>query len=340
MGREHGPYFAVARGKQVGIYNSWRECQDNVLGIAYSKFKRFNDRKEAQRFITGLTGPRPRQFKTFYAVAVGKKVGIFRSWNETRDYVLGVPSSKFKKFDNKREAIAYIRENRVSPFQNAFLKPAERQPENAEIPSNSMKVEPIEYVKSEWDGAVKQESDSSASSTPKESVFRKVSQMYVDGAARRNGMGGTVKAGFGIYIGPGDPRNIAVPLSLVDDVNINQPTNLRAELFALMHGLRIAYEAAQYKHEKFDIYTDSMYAKNCVELWSKTWVRNGWRSAQGQPVANQDIIKRALDLYNKINEIYERNNLFHIQIIHVRGHQGNEGNEKADGLANEGADMM
>lgn len=44
----------------------------------------------------------------FYAVAVGKEIGIFSSWNEVQPLVRGHPGAKFKKFVTREEAQKFI----------------------------------------------------------------------------------------------------------------------------------------------------------------------------------------------------------------------------------------
>lgn len=46
------PYYAVARGKVPGIYESWPECKRQVLAYKGSRYKKFNTRKEAEQFVT------------------------------------------------------------------------------------------------------------------------------------------------------------------------------------------------------------------------------------------------------------------------------------------------
>lgn len=44
-------FYAVAQGKQCGIYYSWNECQENVKGFKGAKFKKFNNENDAKLFI-------------------------------------------------------------------------------------------------------------------------------------------------------------------------------------------------------------------------------------------------------------------------------------------------
>jgi len=71
--------------------------------------------------------------------------------------------------------------------------------------------------------------------------------------------------------------------------------------------------------------TDSSYVSNCFkQKWHRKWRKNGWVNSKGEPVANQDLWKRLLDL----------NWVLKVHFKHVKGHQGrHNGNEHADQLA-------
>ena len=45
---------------------------------------------------------------SFYAVAAGRTVGIFSTWKECQRSVIGFPGARFKKFETKEEAEAFI----------------------------------------------------------------------------------------------------------------------------------------------------------------------------------------------------------------------------------------
>ena len=40
----------------------------------------------------------------YYAVLVGRKTGIFKTWGETKNYVSGFPKAKYKSFRTLSEA--------------------------------------------------------------------------------------------------------------------------------------------------------------------------------------------------------------------------------------------
>ena len=69
------------------------------------------------------------------------------------------------------------------------------------------------------------------------------------------------------------------------------------------------------------VHTDSQYVKNGITQWLANWAANGWRSRTG-PVKNQDLWE----------QLYELNQTLNVKWEWVRGHDGNEGNERADVL--------
>ena len=139
-------------------------------------------------------------------------------------------------------------------------------------------------------------------------------EIYTDGACKGNpGVGG-----WGALI-------------LQDDKNIelfggeNETTNNRMELMAVIMALKEMSPS-----EELTIYTDSTYVQKGISEWIKNWKLNNWRSSNKKPVKNKD-------LWMQLDEAsYARK----INWEWVKGHAGNEGNEKADELANKGVISM
>ncbi|WP_295405114.1 ribonuclease HI [uncultured Thiocystis sp.] len=100
-----------------------------------------------------------------------------------------------------------------------------------------------------------------------------------------------------------------------------ETTNNRMELMAVI----VALESLQ-KPTRIEITTDSQYVKRGVGEWMPNWKRNGWRTANRQPVKNRDLWER-LDAALGGHEVLWR---------WVRGHTGHAENERADRLANQG----
>jgi ribonuclease HI len=71
------------------------------------------------------------------------------------------------------------------------------------------------------------------------------------------------------------------------------------------------------------LHTDSEYLRNGMTRWHQGWVRRNWRNAAGDPVANMDLWRRLLEAEKR----------HQVEWRWVRGHSGNEMNERVDRLA-------
>ena len=100
-------------------------------------------------------------------------------------------------------------------------------------------------------------------------------------------------------------------------------TNNTAELLGLYHSLKFA-KAAVATDQSVTIHCDSKYAIDCVTKWASGWKAKGWKKKVGD-IKNLDIIKPAHALYLEIAD--------KIQVLHVKGHAGVEGNELADRMS-------
>ena len=104
-----------------------------------------------------------------------------------------------------------------------------------------------------------------------------------------------------------------------------QTTNNRMELTAAIEAL-----AALKRGCRVQLFTDSQYVRNGITEWLPQWKRRGWRTAAGKPVANQD-------LWQELDALAAR---FPVEWHWVRGHSGDEGNERADELARRGIEEV
>lgn len=101
----------------------------------------------------------------------------------------------------------------------------------------------------------------------------------------------------------------------------NATTNNRMELTAAIEALAALSETCT-----VELTTDSTYVKDGVTRWMINWERNGWRTAAGKPVKNQDLWQalKAQVARHQVNWHW------------VKGHSGHPENELADTLANRG----
>lgn len=106
-------------------------------------------------------------------------------------------------------------------------------------------------------------------------------------------------------------------------------TNNRMELKAIVRGLKQVLSIMVLKKGEVDIYTDSAYCLNPIELgWIDFWENNGWKTKLGEEVKNAD-------LWQELYELLHLKKHVHITVKKVKGHSGDKFNELADRLAKE-----
>lgn len=98
-------------------------------------------------------------------------------------------------------------------------------------------------------------------------------------------------------------------------------TNQRMEIRAAYEAL-LAFETDP---RVVRIVSDSTYVVKCfTEKWWQGWFRRGWKNSQGKPVANRDLWEPFIELVNSRGRV---------EFEWVRGHSGDEMNERVDKLA-------
>lgn len=95
-------------------------------------------------------------------------------------------------------------------------------------------------------------------------------------------------------------------------------TNNRMELLAAIVALEQLKEACEVQ-----LYSDSQYLRSGIMNWIHGWKKNGWKTANKQPVKN-------VDLWQRLDELVKSH---HIEWIWVKGHAGHIENERCDIIA-------
>tara|TARA_R110002072_G_scaffold57188_3_gene147300 strand:+ start:47192 stop:47947 length:756 start_codon:yes stop_codon:yes gene_type:complete len=100
-------------------------------------------------------------------------------------------------------------------------------------------------------------------------------------------------------------------------------TNNTAELNALFQAMVMAQEELK-KERSVAIFCDSKYSIQCITQWASGWEKKGWKKAGGE-IKNLSLIQEMFVLYKELKS--------QLQILHVNGHVGVEGNELADRMS-------
>jgi ribonuclease HI len=104
-----------------------------------------------------------------------------------------------------------------------------------------------------------------------------------------------------------------------------ETTNNRMELTAVIEALRELRRRPRWKVTSVDVYTDSRYVQLGISRWIRTWLKNGWRTADKKPVKNRELWQALHDLAGG----------FPIRWHWLEGHAGHPLNEACDRLVQE-----
>ena len=143
--------------------------------------------------------------------------------------------------------------------------------------------------------------------------------IYTDGSCSLNNKNDTTFDGCG-----GCATVICNGDTVVEEIvgHYRNTTNNRMELMAVLNAMKYIENTA----ENCELFIDSAYIVNCFEQkWYKKWLSNGWRTSNRQAVKNVDLWKQIIHIYNRVSN--------RVTISKVKGHSGNEMNERADMLA-------
>jgi ribonuclease HI len=237
---------------------------------------------------------------SYYAVANGRKIGIFLNWAECNNSINGYENAKFKKFYNNEDAEKYIQSYTGSII---VKKQEEFNTSNNNIFSDIFAV--IDKTKTD---TLEEKNDTE---------FIPDYYVYTDGACSNNGKDNAL-AGIGIYFGSNDTRNLSKIVK-------GKQSNNTAELGAIVELYKII-EKDIIEGKKIAIVTDSQYVILCLTTYGDKCNKRKWE----KDIPNKELVKMAYLLYNGKSNI---------KFIHINAHTNNLdihsiGNENADKLAN------
>lgn len=143
--------------------------------------------------------------------------------------------------------------------------------------------------------------------------------IYTDGAARGN----PGRAGWGAVFLLGDK---------VFEIGgkTDHATNNQMELTAAIEGLKYLKKhlSTGTGKIKIEIFADSKYVITGVNEWIFNWMKNNWRTANKKPVLNQELWRELHALNQEFSPIWH----------YVKGHNGDQWNDRADQIATSFAD--
>ena len=103
-------------------------------------------------------------------------------------------------------------------------------------------------------------------------------------------------------------------------------TNNIMEITAVVEALKCLK-----KESDVQVYSDSAYTVNAFNQgWIYNWMKNGWRTANKEPVKNKELWQ----------ELYALTKKHTVEFIKVKGHSDNEFNNRCDEMAREAINKL
>jgi ribonuclease HI len=202
--------------------------------------KAFTTLAEAQAFVRGEFTSQTKQPSEpkFYGVQVGKVPGVYLNWPQAQVQIQGVKGPKYKKFNTRAEAEAFVAQGRKNNggLADAQLSPEKKHKQDMINRSAPGLVTGSTYVAKDANGnafepgtgplppgaedgfdpnitlnAAGQVVHKTEAEKEKTKLISKerdppgMLTIYTDGSSLRNGHAGA-RAGVGVFFGPGDPR--------------------------------------------------------------------------------------------------------------------------------------
>jgi len=232
--------------------------------------------------------------KKFYVVWQGRAPGIYRDWNSCKQQVDKFAGAKYKSFLSLQDAEEAFKTGRSS---------------------GSAAKKAIGGGRS-----LKSTSRSSTAKGVKTYTAAEIAQMpidvkiYTDGGCDPNP--GKAGSGMAVY------RNESLE-SLWYGCYNPAGTNNTAELNALNQAFMLAQTESD-AGQSVAVFCDSKYAIQCITQWAIGWQKKGWTKTGGE-IKNLSLIQEMFERYQAIKN--------KVQVLHVNGHVGVEGNELADRMS-------
>jgi ribonuclease HI len=115
-------------------------------------------------------------------------------------------------------------------------------------------------------------------------------RVYTDGACSRNGKAGA-QASWAFWIPEFKDKSNSgrVPAD-------GPQTNQRGELMGISEAVKAISEFKEgASNINLQVYTDSMYSKNCLTTWVSSWAKKNWKTTTGGDVAHRDLIQSTVE---------------------------------------------
>ncbi|KAJ1039626.1 hypothetical protein NDA14_007635 [Ustilago hordei] len=305
-------YYAVLNGFVPGIYTSWQDCRPEVTGYSRAFFRKFYRYSDAYDFL----------YDNRIIVYVDGSAINNGYANARAGYGVWFQNPDLRYLNQQCRLSGDIQSNNRAEL-TAIIIALEIAPEDGRkliICSDSNQVFTILGLNARLRSRIGQElstKDSIPDVLQNDFSTRTLSSR-ADGSCFRNGRS-DARAGYGIYFENPELK------SRYGRLPGSSQTSNRGELFAILNACQLARK----DQRQLVVFTDCRYALKPVLERMPLWQSKGWRNNKGKKVGDQDLV---MQLYHELISLKP-------ELHWVRGHSGIMGNEVADHLAKQGADL-
>lgn len=118
----------------------------------------------------------------------------------------------------------------------------------------------------------------------------KKTNVYTDGSVFNNQRVERMETygGIGVFFGENDTRNVSEPF--FEFPITNNRTEIKAATKAIENFMASKIKRKDKNKELLILYSDSQYLINSITKWIHKWKLNQWKTANGKPVLNKDLL--------------------------------------------------
>lgn len=161
--------------------------------------------------------------------------------------------------------------------------------------------------------------------------------LFTDGSSLKNPGASGLAYIIRYWIDEGDdnmPKDVCIEGSKGFRLSTNNRMEIMAGIYGIRHIIDLIKDGTIKDGTQINLSSDSEYFCNAVnQRWIQKWVQNNWmtsgfRGSAPKSVKNKDLWEQVIELQDTLQSMG-----IALTLIHIKGHNGHEFNERADKLA-------